>query len=151
MAFQRNKALASMSSLTYPLVLHILYCFFFREPEERQCWLAEIRSLCNRIHLLTILKKGRLKEQDLMEVLYDDPLGENSLYAMVDMVFCEKEQLASPVSRQDFLAQAEVFRQQLMPLCRDLIRQLLQPVWEYRSKQCMQTIQAHWDYFVRSS
>jgi hypothetical protein len=149
MAYRRSTALALLSDLAFHFALVILYCFLFPQSEERQEWLKEIRQFCNRIHLFTILKKGRLEEKDLMRVLYERPLGERSLYEMMDLVFDEKEQLESPVPRQDFLKQAELLRQQLIPLYRDLIREYLQPVMQYQAGQCLQIIQAHWDYFVK--
>ena len=151
MAYRRSTALALLSDLAFHFALVILYCFLFPQSEERPSWLKEIRQFCNRIHMLTILKTGRLEEKDLMRVLYERPLGERSLYEMMDIAFYEKEELASPVPRQDFRKQAEDLRQQLIPLYRDLIRVLLEPVRQYPGSRCLQIIQAHWDYFVKES
>jgi hypothetical protein len=140
MAYKRKTALASLSDLAFHFALEILYCFLFPQAEERQSWLKEIRQFCYRIHMLTILKTGRLEEKDLMRVLYERPLGARSLYEMMDIAFYEHEELASPVPRQDFRKQAEDLRQELIALYRDLIRLLLEPVRQYPVERCLQVI-----------
>ena len=149
MAYKRKTALALLSYLVFHFALEILYCFLFPQAEERPSWLKEIRQFCYRIHMLTILKTGRLEEKDLMRVLYERPLGARSLYEMMDIAFYEKEELPSPIPRQDFRKQAEELRQELIALYRDLIRLLLEPVRQYPVERCLQVIQAHWDYFAK--